>query len=177
MTVCVDKSEKRAFNLVRSQADVTTLIFMGKTTLINLTLLLLAAAAGYFIFISVNQSSSCTVENAKPPDPQTATNQQAEKYAKCKPLTALLRKEATNSQVSSLTEKLENISGVYLVKYVPQEEALNTFKERGQFDPSLLNLFPKETFPASVEVYLKDPSLKKEVMEFLKEQPLVEKVI
>ena len=99
------------------------------------------------------------------------------RYFETRPqVTAFLIDEADFDQVNELRVSLENSGLVSATKYVSKEEALSIYQELNQEDPLLLEMVTADILPASLEVSLSDLTHLEEVVETLRQSPLVEEV-
>lgn len=109
------------------------------------------------------------------------TNQNLERYKNAPQIIAFLKKDASEFQINSLIEEINNIKGVKKVNFVSEEAALKIYKEQNKSDPILLELVTSEVLPASIEVFLNDLEngldLKNQIYNLVKTKKIVEQAI
>ncbi|MDP2671767.1 MAG: permease-like cell division protein FtsX [bacterium] len=89
---------------------------------------------------------------------------------------AFLKGEASTEQEESLKNEIEKVKGVREVKIISQEEALKRYKERNKDYPVLTKFVTENIFPATIEVYFDDFSIKHKVAELAKKKTFVQVV-
>lgn len=105
------------------------------------------------------------------------SSEKFKKYQDCQPFIAFLKDNVSDSEAEKLTNGFKMLDGVYKVKYISKAEALKIYRERNKDNPLLTENIPEDFLPASIEVYVSDPSLKIKSLEFAKSNVLVERVI
>lgn len=90
--------------------------------------------------------------------------------------TAFFKDEFTTQQVEELKDKLNQTGKVSEIKYVSKEEALSIYREENKDDPLLLEMVTANILPASLEVSAVKSAFLSELVEILKQEPIVEDV-
>ncbi len=89
---------------------------------------------------------------------------------------AFLKKDAADSDIASLQNKLSSDPRVKEVKYVSREEALAIYKKATSDNPLLGELVSPSIFPASLEFSVKNLSFAQNIIDELKKEKIVESV-
>lgn len=99
------------------------------------------------------------------------------KYFETRPqVIAFLKDDAEAEAVSDLQNKLTSNPKVKEVRYVSKEEALEIYKQATADKPLLSELVSPSIFPASLEFSLNDLSSAQEIINEVKEEPVVDQV-
>lgn len=98
------------------------------------------------------------------------------KFANRSVVNIFLKGDVSKEDVDALVTKLQAIKGVKQVKFISEDEALKIYKEAHKDDPALLALAQPKILPASIEVYLDDPTVKNQVEQIAKSKPFVTEV-
>jgi cell division transport system permease protein len=100
------------------------------------------------------------------------------KYFESRPQVLIFFKnDATETDTTTLRDAFTNHPKVSQVVYVPQEEALNIYRQLNQNDPLLLELVTADILPASLEISTTDLDSLKQIAAEAKEAPGVEEVV
>jgi cell division transport system permease protein len=89
---------------------------------------------------------------------------------------AFLKDGIQSDQISNLQEKLVNDARVKDVNYVSKEDALGIYKEATADNPLLSELVSPSIFPASLEFSVKELSYANDVINEIKQNPIVDQV-
>ena len=92
-------------------------------------------------------------------------------------VTAFLKDETQEEEVSKIKNQMENLSGVKSVNFISKQEALNIYREQNKNDPLLLEMVTADILPASLEVTAADPLALSQIASVLKQNSLVEDVV
>jgi len=88
------------------------------------------------------------------------------KYVETRPqIIAFLKKDAGETKVTELQNKLQSDVRLKDIKYVPKEQALEIYKEATSDNPLLSELVSPSIFPASLEFSVSDLMLAQGVIE------------
>ncbi len=92
-------------------------------------------------------------------------------------VTAFLKDETQEPEISQLKNQMENLSGVKSVNFISKQDALNIYRQQNKNDPLLLEMVTADILPASIEVAAADPLALTRIASVLKQNPLVEDVV
>lgn len=92
-------------------------------------------------------------------------------------VTAFLKDDISDEELTSLRVSLEKNDIVKEVKYVSKDEALAIYKEENKNDPLLLEMVTANILPASFEISTTQISHLKDVADILKKNDKVEEVV
>ena len=92
-------------------------------------------------------------------------------------LTIFLKDNASETQVQSLIQEIKAVNGVRDAKFISEDEALARTRENIKDDPELLKFLAKDIIPATIEVYLDDPSLKEQISQLAESKTFVDEVV
>ncbi|KKR51375.1 MAG: Cell division protein [Candidatus Curtissbacteria bacterium GW2011_GWA1_40_16] len=90
---------------------------------------------------------------------------------------AFFKDNATESQISELSSKVQATGLTTGVKYVSKEEALAIYRERNKNDPLLLESVTADFLPASIDISVKKASDIQNITNIVQGDPQVERVI
>lgn len=100
--------------------------------------------------------------------------EKAEAAQENQPVNIFMKKNATDSEIQSLIREVRTLDGVKEVKYISKEVAFNQYKEQNKDDPELVKLVSPGLLPASILIWVDNPSLKDEIINLAKTKPFVE---
>jgi hypothetical protein len=83
----------------------------------------------------------------------------------------------SESEIQAFEQEVKNIAGVTEVKYVSKKDAFKIYAEQNKDDPELVKSVSPNIFPASLEIYLSDSSIKERVSQIAKTKSIVDEVI
>lgn len=107
-----------------------------------------------------------------------AGSQTALRYFESKPQVIAFFKEGTTPEdISVLENALKGEVRVTKTKYISKEEALQSYRQKNQNDPALLELVTASILPASLEISTQSPEDLSPIAEILKKEPVVSEVI
>jgi cell division transport system permease protein len=89
---------------------------------------------------------------------------------------AFLKNDAKEEDIANLQHKLEGDARVKEVKYVSKEEALSIYKQATSDNPLLGELVSPSIFPASLEFAVADLKFAQNIIDEIKEEPIVDSV-
>jgi len=92
-------------------------------------------------------------------------------------LIVFFKNGASEQEIQALEQEIKNITGVREVKYVSKEDAFKIYAEQNKDNPELVKLVSPNILPASLEIYLSDPSIKERVSQIAKMKSVVEEVV
>lgn len=99
------------------------------------------------------------------------------KYFETRPqIIAFLKADSSPEQISSLQNTLNQNEKLKDVKYVSKEEALSIYKKATADNPLLGELVSPSIFPASLEFSLTNLTFAEEIINVIKQEPIVEQV-
>lgn len=105
-------------------------------------------------------------------------SQESLKYFESKPqVIAFFKEGATEQDIHSIENALNQEVRVTKTKFVSKDEALQIYKQRNKNDPALLELVTASILPASLEISTKTPEDLSPVAEILKKEPVISDVI
>lgn len=108
----------------------------------------------------------------------TVSLYQALNYFETRPQVLIFfENNAPLSQIQSLQTNLQNNSEIAEVVYIPQEEALDIYRDLNKNDPLLLELVTADILPASLEVSTTSIAALEEVAQQASNNPGVEEVV
>lgn len=91
------------------------------------------------------------------------SNEQLEILDQSPAIIIFMKESFNNAEVDTLVQKIEHIKGVKQVKFISSKDALSIYQEKYKNSPELLDLVKGILLPASIEVYLDDFTLRKEI--------------
>lgn len=98
-----------------------------------------------------------------------------DRYINCLPLEVYFKSTTTDEEINLLIKQLNTMQNIYYVKYVTKGEAVVQYKQSIRESSQLLELSPKGNFlPAKVLIYVKIPSSKESILQFLKSQKFID---
>jgi cell division transport system permease protein len=92
-------------------------------------------------------------------------------------VTAFFKDTASNSDIDSLRQQLEQSGKVSDLKYVSKQQALQIYKEQNKNDPLLLELVTADILPASMEVSTYNIQDLEPIAASIKNLPFVQEVV
>ena len=92
-------------------------------------------------------------------------------------LTIFFKNDASVTEIQTLGQEIKNMTGVRETKYISKEDAFKIYAEQNKNDPILLEMVTANIFPASVEIYLSDSSIKEKLSQILKAKVIVDEVV
>jgi len=105
------------------------------------------------------------------------SSSQVLKYFETRPqVIAFLKDTAKEDDINNLQDKLKGDQRIREVKYVSREDALTIYKKATSGNPLLGELVSPDIFPASLEFSVKDLAFAQEVINLVKEDPIVDSV-
>lgn len=100
------------------------------------------------------------------------------RYFEGKPqITVFFKDTASQTEIDTMTQTLQNTGKVVSIKYVSKEEALAIYKEQNKNDPLLLEMVTADILPASLEVTATDPKFLSKLEPLVKNETGVEEVV
>jgi len=103
-----------------------------------------------------------------------ASNQLVRHFETRPQVIAFLEPEATVEQIDALREELSRDSRIRNVTYVSKEEALQIYRDLTSDNPLLGELVSPSSFPASIEFSLVDIEFANNVIEEVRQDPIVD---
>ncbi len=160
------------------QNKLISLVFMGAIIAVSvLTYTSLNSSKTASTTINPTPTPYCVMEDTKSPKDNKISKELYKKYTECKPVEIFLTDKATDEEINSFRSELSKTRGVYYLKYISKEEALENYKEQNKNDPLLLKDVSKDFLPASLEVYVSDPSLRPSIAGVAKNKSFIKKVL
>lgn len=92
-------------------------------------------------------------------------------------VTAFFKDEATQEEINSLGEDLQQSGKVSELKFVSKAQALEIYKEQNKSDPLLTDLVTEGILPASFEISAIDITDLSTISDVLKKAPIVDQVL
>lgn len=107
-----------------------------------------------------------------------AGSQQILRFYESKPQAiAFFKDSATDSDVQTIENALNQTGKITKFKYVTKDEALQIYRQRNKDNPMLLELVTANILPASLEISTITPEDLKTVADLVKREPVVEEVV
>jgi len=150
-TIVMGKIFKRAFISIRRHGGLTLAsVVMMSTTILAISLFVITAWV-----------SNVVLQNLE---------------AKAE-ITAFFSPDSKEDAVLSAKKALESNSRVLGIKYVSKDDALKSYQDQHQTEPTLLENITANIFPPSLEIRAKDINDLPSIYEELKTQPQIEDVV
>lgn len=92
-------------------------------------------------------------------------------------VTAFFKDDASEADVTSLTENIKNAVSVVEIKYVSKDEALDMYRTQNKDNPLLLEMVTADILPASLEVSTKNVDDLEHVASLMQQNTHVEEVV
>ncbi len=105
-----------------------------------------------------------------------SSNQLLNYFATRPQIIAFIKSDATEEEIKSFREKIENDKRIKNLDYVTKEEALEIYKNATSDNPLLAELVDPSIFPASLEFSVTDLEFADEIIKEVKSEKIVETV-